>query len=416
MATPILWEDSLIDTTPVSGSTMFGYYDSDSQFVEHAKRAAKWCVRRLGYPVMDVELSADMLYSCYEEAVTEYSSQVHQFTIRENLINLQGQPSKGSSNYTNFSEQLINPSFHRVIEISENYGMEVGVGGNVRWKKGYIDTEPGKQDYDLNKLWADVSESAEAIEIKRIYHQEPVAFGYGISGVYNAPGLLGSAGAGQTIGTLSEFGWEGMAAGGMTATGLSYTIRPLYEDLLRMQTIELNFQIRRSGYGFQLRGNNLRLFPVPMGSFRMWFEYILKKDRISGYSSGSNPHEYVVSGSNIPDSITTNLADAPYENMRFSNINDPGRRWILKYMLSCAKGELGEIRSKYTEIPIPNSTIVLNGDQLKSESDEEKRQLIEELREDLERTSTQTQLEIQASNTENISTTLKQIPLKIYVG
>ena len=77
---------------------------------------------------------------------------------------------------------------------------------------------------------------------------------------------------------------------------------------------------------------------------------------------------------------------------------------------------LGEIRSKYSTIPIPNSEVIMNGPELKSESQQEKTDLITQLREDLERTSTQTQMQIQRENSENIQGVLKNIPMKIYIG
>ena len=38
---------------------------------------------------------------------------------------------------------------------------------------------------------------------------------------------------------------------------------PLFEDLLRVQKIELNDSIRKSAYSFTLRNNKLRVFPNP---------------------------------------------------------------------------------------------------------------------------------------------------------
>jgi len=196
----------------------------------------------------------------------------------------------------------------------------------------------------------------------------------------------------------------------MTATGLTYTVMPVYEDLLRMQTIELNFQVRRSGYGFEMRNNILRLFPVPQGTFQLWFDYILKKDRMQGSSSGSINNAFGTG------SVATNIGNAPFENMDYDTINDPGRRWIYKYTLACVKETLGEIRSKYSEIPIPDSTITLNGAELKSEAEQTKDRLITELREDLERTSTETQMEIQANNAENLERVITKVPMKLFIG
>ena len=68
MAEPILWNDN---PGPVSGSTMFGYFDTSSQFQTMAPQAARWAAKRLGYPSIDVEMDSGSFYSCYEEAILE---------------------------------------------------------------------------------------------------------------------------------------------------------------------------------------------------------------------------------------------------------------------------------------------------------------------------------------------------------
>ena len=44
-----------------SGQTPFGIYDSDAQFsgsgVNSVDKFADWCAKRLGYPIMDVEMN-----------------------------------------------------------------------------------------------------------------------------------------------------------------------------------------------------------------------------------------------------------------------------------------------------------------------------------------------------------------------
>ena len=48
-----------------------------------------------------------------------------------------------------------------------------GVGGRVDYKKGRIDVVSGSQEYDLNKVWAEKSESGNlAIEVRRVYFEE----------------------------------------------------------------------------------------------------------------------------------------------------------------------------------------------------------------------------------------------------
>ena len=45
-----------------------------------------WAAKRLGYPIVEVELQDEQFYACYEEAITEYSAQVNQFNIRDNMF------------------------------------------------------------------------------------------------------------------------------------------------------------------------------------------------------------------------------------------------------------------------------------------------------------------------------------------
>ena len=57
-----------------SGQTPFGLYDSDNEFTSSIDKFAVWCGRRLGYPIMAVELQSGSFYACFEESVTEYSA------------------------------------------------------------------------------------------------------------------------------------------------------------------------------------------------------------------------------------------------------------------------------------------------------------------------------------------------------
>lgn len=403
MASPLEWPGS--GSSPV-GKTPFGYYDADPQFVADAPRFANWAALRLGYPIMSIELVDENFYACYEEAVSEYSNQVLSFQIRENMFALTGKPTIGI-NYTN---KVLPVSMQRTIEIARTYGQEGGVDGDITWRKGYITMSQNVSTYDLKSLWGEVSESGKRMEVKRVYHNEPIAFGYGLASAFNSVGVLGSAGAGSSVGTLAEFGWEGLVPS--LATGISYTVMPVYEDLLRMQAVEFNNQIRRSGYGFELKNNVLTLSPIPYKSFNLYFDYILDEDR----TLGATPPAYgtIASASLAAGSgsvVTTNIGNAPYDNIQYSTLNDPAKQWVRKYGLACAKFTLGDVREKYTTIPIPGSEITLNGTALKQEGQAEKETLITQLREDLERTTPTTQLNIQREQAESIEGVLKRTPM-----
>ena len=64
-----------------TGSTPYGFYDTDAAFASDADKVANWCARRLGYPIVDIELQDINFYTAFEEAVSEYSTQVNQFNI-----------------------------------------------------------------------------------------------------------------------------------------------------------------------------------------------------------------------------------------------------------------------------------------------------------------------------------------------
>ena len=151
----------------ISGSTPFGIYDTDSDYQTDGPKVASWCAKRLGYPIVDVELVDLNFYVCFEEALSEYSAQVNQFNIKNNLTSLQGQPT--GSNYT--QKNIKGNPLPNLIEISDSYGTYIGVGGKVDVKSGSIDLNSGSQVYDLQALWGDVSESGNRLNITRVFYE-----------------------------------------------------------------------------------------------------------------------------------------------------------------------------------------------------------------------------------------------------
>lgn len=382
MATPIKWDGS---PAAVSGNTPYGFYDSDTSFQNDAKFSAVWAARKLGYPIIDVELDSANFYAAFEEAVNEYSYIVNNFNIKENMLTLQGSPT-GS----NLTGRLTRGSIGRIIKLAEPYGTEVGTGGDVDWKKGHIQITNGTQEYDLNTLWSEVSESGNVIKIRRIFQYEAPA-----SARYFDPNYLQGNFAAQ------EFGFNSIGMG----TGTIYLMRPIYEDMLRMQMIELNDQVRKNGYSFELVNNKLRIFPIPLQDSTLYFDYTVEKDTTIGYYSGSNG-----------TSVITDHHNVPYNNMVYSLINSVGKQWIKKYFLCTAKQMLGLIRSKYASIPIPNSTVTLDGDTLRTEAINEKLGLVDELKEILDASSKHNQLNIKNEENDNIQKIINKIPMKIYIG
>tara|TARA_B100002019_G_C21272037_1_gene602935 strand:+ start:842 stop:1990 length:1149 start_codon:yes stop_codon:yes gene_type:complete len=378
-----IWEGS---STFSSGQTPYGFYDSDNEFTSSADNFANWAAKRLGYPIVDVELQSGSFYACFEEAVSEYSAQVNQFNIRDNLLHL-----KGQSTGSNLTQRQVTPTLGNVVNISAQYGTEVGVGGFVDWKKGSIDVVSGSQDYDLKTLWANVSESSKAIEIKKVYHEAKPA----VNKYYDPYSTTGYG----TANFVEGFGF------GQFSPATSFVLMPVFEDILRLQAIELNDQIRKSQYSFTLINNKLRVFPIPLSDYKLWFDYIVTDDRnaLMGANSGSVD-------------VISDYSNAPYDNMKYEHINDVGRQWIRKYGLALCKELLGGIRSKFGSIPIPNSEVNLDGDTLRSEAATEKESLVAELRETLEQTSRKVMMEADSEESTRLQEKLNKVPLSIYIG
>jgi len=371
----------------VSNSTPFGLYDNDTTFQSDSPKFATWAARRLGYPIMAIELQDIQFYTCFEESISEYSSQVNQFNIRENLLSLRGQAT-GS----NVTHKNVTPNFAGNIRIAEQYGTEAGVGGTVDFKSGSISVGSGSQVYDLNALWATPSESGQAIEIRKVYYEAAPA-------VHRYFDPYAGTGAGS-YNMLDSFGWGGMSP------AVQFMMMPIYADLLRIQAIEFNDQVRKSAYTFELRNNKVRIFPKPTSTYKLWFEYIVKADR-------DNPLQtrYGETSDRVSD-----YSNVPYNNMEYQFINDVGVQWIRKYGLALSKELLGMVRSKYGSIPIPNAETTLDGDTLRGEASAEKESLVTELRENLEAASRKMMLEADSDEATRLQEKLQKVPLPIYIG
>jgi len=379
MANIPIWND---DPGPINGATPFGYYDLDLEFQSDGPKIAKWCARRIGYPIVDIELQSGSFYACFEEAINEYSAQINQFNIRENMLNFKGAPT-GSS----FTGREISDNFGRLVSLAEKYGTEAGAGGDVTWYSGSLNITSNLQDYDLNQWAIDNGIEDGDIEIKRIFHQRtPAVIRYW------------DPYAGQGLGTnqmLDEFGWSDMGV------GVNYLLTPVYADMLRVQEIEFSDMVRKSPYSFELINNRLRLFPIPNQNTEMLFQYILKSER-------ANPLKHTAG-------VVSDMSNVPYSRMVYSLINDPGKQWIKKYALALTKELLGAVRAKYSSIPIPGAEVSLDGDTLRQEASTEKESLMTELKDTLEQVSRRNQLEMKKDESEYMQDVLNRVPYPIYV-
>jgi len=403
MSQQILWPGS--GSTAVSGTTPFGLYDSDAEFVTTAPKVADWCAIRLGYPTMDVEMDSPQFYACFEEAVTEYGHQVNQFNIRENIFTLQGRPK--DTNLTGTSIETTALPFLTVL--ASDYGTEVGAGGDIDWKTGNITIQPDVQVYDMQELFGDVSESGNRIEIRRIFHHRTPAVNrsYYFGDYYGANGFLASfgwgAGSGFGVGGFPG-GYGGYGTFGYP--GYSYVLYPVFDTMLRTQAVEFGDMVYKSAFTFEIINNKLRLFPRPTTEFPLWFEYTVRQERL-----GAPP-----SASGFTSGAISDYHNVPYDNVIYTEVNDVGKRWIWEYTLACAQEILGHIRSKYQTVPIPNAEFTLDGPSLLDTAKAEKDRLLTQLRETLDESGKAKQYEKEKNNAEAMKDIFAKVPMYIYKG
>jgi hypothetical protein len=278
----------------------------------------------------------------------------------------------------------------QIIKLASDYGTEALSGGDIDLKRGFIKTSPSVAAYDLKDLWGDVSESGEDLEIRKVYHEATPALAR-----YYDP--FAATGLGITN-LFAEFGFDGYSP------AITFVMMPAYEDMLRVQAIEINDQIRKSIHTFTLSNNVLKVSPIPQTSFNMFFDYYVISDKTSATLQSGSKNEFVSDFSNIP-----------LEHLPYNNINSIGKVWIYKYTLALTKELLGTIRSKYERVPIPNSDIKMDGEVLRREAQQEKEMLVKELQETLTKAGYHEQMKLQAESVEHQVTIMNKVPLPIYV-
>ena len=390
--------NAFLTASASADATPFGIYDNDTDFKNDAPKTAVWVAKRLGYPIVNIELENQQIWACFEEATSEYSSQVNQFNLRNNLDILKGQP-KGK--IANYSQTLVEGSFlPTAVRMAQQYGTLAGVGGSTEMRKAYVELTSSVQRYDLMTSAVDTQTSqsfsqmysgSSTIDVHRVYHEAIPA----ITRFFDPY----SVGAQGTLNLISELGF------GNYSPAAQFLMMPIYEDILRMQHIEFNDHIRKSHHTFNIVDNKLEIFPVPTTNSpaKIYFDYMSRD-------------EFEHDSQTIQADSLSDYSDVPYDFIQYSNINDVGKQWIRKYTLALSKELLGAIREKYNSVPIPDGEVQLDGAALRAEAQVEKDALITQLRENLEELSRIKVMENKAHEADHQQEMLRKVPLKLYIG
>jgi hypothetical protein len=248
-----------------------------------------------------------------------------------------------------------------------------------------------QQVYDLHQLIAVPDENGEPIDIAKVYFETTPA----ISRFFDPYSVSGQG----TLNLIDEFGF------GSFSPAAQFVLMPIFEDLLRIQQIEFNDQIRKSAHTFNIVGNKLTIFPLPASTTvkELWIDYYVRKD-------------FIENSVGVQSDVVADYSNVGYDFIPYSDINDVGKQWIRKYTLSLVKELLGAVREKYSTIPIPGSEVSLDGAALRAEAQTEKEALMTQLRENLEELSRKVQFENRNNEANQHQEMLRKVPLAIYIG
>lgn len=369
----------------ISNPTPFGIYDNESDFQGEADNMITFVKRKLGDDVLSVELTKKQIFGNFEEATLEYSSILNQHQAKSQLVNYLGFPT--GSAMSGSEEKFPRENLEYMTRFAEPYAMEAGIGGSYNFVSGSISLEKGRQDYDL---YTELSGSDGGIfdstkgklKICEVYHYNPQA-AYRFFDTTSAINYLNN-----------EFSFESF-----TPETIFYVL-PVFEDILRAGQLDLSNRVRRSNYSYKISGTKIRIYPMPTtDNKKLWI------------SARQYPNPNSPSYEDATIHGVSNMGNLPFGNIKYGNINSIGRQWIRQYCLALSKEQLGLIRSKFGNIPIPNGDVSLNGTDLISHGREDQTNLKDKLKELLLEMTYDKLVELQAARAENLNKQLKYVPV-----
>ena len=389
------------------------YADSDSSlfdanFVTGAVEQVTYVFRKLGGDVLDIELDEKSVYTAYEEAVLEYSYIVNIHQSKNILHSSLGSTtgtfdSDGQRTDINSGSQveLKYPKFQFGYSkhIMDQASTQAGLGGTLPIYSASFEPIARQQDYDLQAIVYTASLNSgrpfynkvgtNKITVRRVFYKTPHAMWrfYGYYGGMN------------TVGNMSTYG--------MYADDSTFEVIPTWHNKLQAMAYEDAIYSRNSHYSYEIKNNHLRIFPQPttVSPEEMWFTFTVETD----------PWDDQEDRKNGLDGIN-NMNTLPLSNIPYANINSIGKQWIRRFALALSKETLGQIRSKFGQIPIPGNNVTLNGDKLISEGREDQKALREELQKVLDELTYEKITEIQKNMVKNTQETVNSYPYFIYQG
>jgi hypothetical protein len=398
--------------------TPFGLYDSDPAFQRDADSMVVYVKRKLGEDVLSTELTKKEIWGAFEEATRMFNGWVIEYQAKSNLANLLGVPtgswnSNTNQNTINLTNTYVMPNLEWLDRMAEPYANIIGFGSTQNSFSGSIDMVVGKQDYDLftdlkdqygNPLYSMLSGSGGKMRVFEVFHYAPIQY-------------LFNSSFGSNFGNV---GGVGIPLGAFN-TDTRFHVLPLYEDVLRSGQLKLAGKVRRSHYNYKISGRNIRLFPVPSSVIpgvndKVWIRVGFSADPTGPFIDMSGSYGGV-SGSAGASGYSglaygaSNPANIPFGLVNYATLNQWAKNWIARMTFALCTEIMGRIRRKIARIPVPGAEVELDGASLVTEAREDQKQLLEDLKAQLESLSYDKLAEMEAAKAENLMKQLSFLPM-----
>jgi len=403
-------------TDDVATAVPFGIYTGSAAFISGASEQVAYTYKKLGGDVVDIELTPSNIYAAYEEAVLEYSFIINMHQGKNVLSNALGNVTGTFDHHGDMSGGTANANlkYPRVAvqqakKIGDSMAGMAGFGGTIRQYSASFAAVDGKQDYDLQQILETQSTNGvddfgnavpfagkvgdTRVIVNKVYYKTPRAM-WRFFGYYG--GL-------NVVGDLHTYG--------QYADDSTFQVVPTWQNKLQAIMYEDSLFTRASHYSYEIIDNVLRLYPYP-GEYgfntidRMWFRFYI------------DDQDVFTSNESYTDGVdgVNNLNTLPFDNVPYENINAIGKQWIRKYALALCKEMLGQIRGKFTTIPIPGESVTLNHTELLSQAKDEQQQLKDKLMEMLKEVEYKELVKYDSESADATQNIFKNSPLPIFVG
>lgn len=355
----------------------------------------------LGAPLMEVEITDQMLCDNLEMSIEDYAERVQNWIIENQWATMYG---KNLSNI-DLAQALSVRTLDMSRDFSYWFSKEAGLQQRGPWelKKDFVTIEVGKQDYLIPA----------GREINSVMFVNPPTTQAALYANYGGLDSLGFAGAGfggtaagGAYGPIGGFYIAQSADIAYMATDLAYKTRLLRGDLTYKVTAgpegtRILHLYSTPGSKFTFGGTNLNGMLSLVGCNVFYTYYDTTIDNAEECRR-MNPDVIIT-----PDQV-------PLSKMDYSLLNEPTKVIVRKLLLAKTKQTLAHVRGKFSgKLGIMEAEAVLDYQMLNTQAEKEYDAVMKELDERLQRMSPYEQMKKQGELVDSTMKVLSGKPLKM---